>query len=306
MVQDILVEPKNAAPHTDNSSPDDFPLGIDGFTYGALYRPARLRALAGAFYAEVERADPSLHAALTDYLASRGENIKGTKAESDLLIAAAPHLSRFVARLFRIEREREGLAESIRAQDPVFQFKSFVQRRATKSFPAEKAAELDAEAADAALEALRRAAFADTLGVDRELGVARMTARLLEWEKNYPKEGARREEPWSDERARQAEAASKRIAGTEAERALAAWRAEGVENEADANRAFVRAALRLVEAWAAAHAPRADAPERVTGSASFRFPHPLNYAHLVPIARPEAHLPQLLRGLAKNPDRIDA
>jgi len=305
MVQDILVEPKNAAPHTDNSSPDDFQLGIDGFTYGDLYRPARLRALAGAFYAEVGGADPSLGDALARYVASRGAQLRGTKAESDLLIAAAPHLSRFVARLFRIEREREGLAESIRAQDPVFQFKSFVQRRATKSFPAEKAAELDAEAADAALETLRRAAFADTLGVDRELGVARMTARLLEWEKNYPKEGARQEEPWSDERARQAEAASKRIAGTEAERALAAWRAEGVENEADANRAFVRAALRLVEAWAAAHALRADARERVKGWVSFRFPHPLNYEHLVQIERPEADLPELMRGLDKNLRRRD-
>src|SRR2546423_5527666 len=312
MVQDILVEPKNAAPHTDNSSPDDFPLGIDVFTYGALYRPARLRALAGAFYAEVGGADPSLGDALARYVASRGAQLRGTKAESDLLIAAAPHLSRFVARLFRIEREREGLAESIRAQDPVFQFKSFVQRRATKSFPAEKAAELDAEAADAALETLRRAAFADTLNDDRELGVARMTVRLLEWEKNYPKEGARQEEPWSDERARQTEAAAKRIAGTQVERALAAWRGDGDESGADENRAggdenraFVRASLRLLEAWSSAHALRTDARERVKGWVSFRFPHPLNYEHLVQIERPEADLPELMRGLDKNLRRRD-
>ena len=196
MVQDLFVESGDAAhePTADRQLPNDFPLGIEGFTYGDLYRPGRLRDLAEAFYAEVERADPSLHAALMEYLASRGERVRGTKAESDLLIAAAPHLSRFVARLFRVESEREELSESIRAQDPVFQFKQFVQRRATKSFPAEKAAVVDAEAADAALEALRRAAFADTLADDRELGVARTAVRLLEWEKNYPKEGARREE----------------------------------------------------------------------------------------------------------------
>src|SRR5215207_7782956 len=195
MVENLFVESNDAAhePPADKQPPADFELGVEGFTYGDLYRPGRLRALAEAFYAEVGRADAALHDALAEYVASRGENLKGTKAESDLLIAAAPHLSRFVARLFRIETERERLAEGIRAQDPVFQFKQFVQRRATKSFPAERAAAVDVEAADAALEALRHAAFAETLADDRELGVARMAARLLEWEKNYPKEGARQE-----------------------------------------------------------------------------------------------------------------
>src|SRR5947209_10073701 len=249
MVQDTLVEPKNAAPHTDNSTPDDFQLGIEGFTYGDLYRPTRLRALAEVFYAEVTGADPALGDALSEYVASRGAQLRGTKAESDILIAAAPHLPRFVARLFRVEREREVLAESIKAQDPVFQFKSFVQRRATKSFPAEKAAGIDVETADAALEALRRAAFADTLADDRELGVARTAARLLEWEKNYPKEGARQDEPWSDERARQTEAAAKRIAGTQVERALAAWRVDGDEGGADKNRAETDENRAFVRAW---------------------------------------------------------
>src|ERR1700759_841457 len=136
MIQDTLAEDRNTASHDieEKRSPDDFRLGVEGFTYGDLYRPERLRALAEAFYAEVERTDAALHASLAEYVASRGENLKGTKAESELLIAAAPHLSRFVARLFRIEREREELAGSIREQDPVFQFKNFVQRRATKSF----------------------------------------------------------------------------------------------------------------------------------------------------------------------------
>ena len=142
MVQDLFVESNDAAhePTSDKQLATDFPLGIEGFTYGDLHRPARLRALAEAFYAEVERADAALGSRLTEYVNSRGENLKGTRAESELLIEAAPHLSRFVARLFRVEEERERLAESIRAQDPVFQFKQFVQRRATKSFPAERAA----------------------------------------------------------------------------------------------------------------------------------------------------------------------
>ncbi|MDT7779156.1 MAG: hypothetical protein QOC99_1668 [Acidobacteriota bacterium] len=316
MVQNLYVESNDAAPdeHTsDKQAPADFQLGIEGFTYGDLYRPERLRALAETFYAEVERTDPSLHASLAEYIAARGENLKGTKAESELLIAAAPHLSRFVARLFGVERERDALAARVRAQDPVFQFKHFVQRRATKSFPAEKATGVNVEAADAALEAVRRVAFADTFEDDRELGVARMCVRLLEWERNYPKEGVRQEEYWSEERERDAEAARTKVAGTEAERALAAWLAEEDKSDAESNRAFasesnrafVRAALRLLEAWAAAHALKPDARERVRDWVSFRFPHPLNYEHLVQIERPEAELPELMRGLDKNLRRRD-
>src|SRR5919107_1724635 len=132
-----------------------------------------------------------------------------------------------------------------------------------------------------------------------------MAARLLEWEKNYPKEGVRQEEAWSEERARAAEAAAGRLRGTEAEAALAAWRAETDENAGDENRAFVRASLRLLEAWSAAHASRPEARERVKGWVSFRFPHPLNYEHLVQLERPEADLPELMRGLDKNLRRRD-
>jgi NADPH-dependent glutamate synthase beta subunit-like oxidoreductase/NAD(P)H-flavin reductase len=306
MVENLYAEAGDAAHETATQTEfqADFPLGIEGFTYGDLHRPERLRALAEAFYAEVSREDASLGASLTEYVRSRGENLKGTRAESDLLIASAAHLSRFVARLFEIESERERLAAGIRAQDPVFQFKQFVQRRATKSFPAEKVAGLDVDALDAAVEALRHAAFADTLGDDRELGVARMTVRLLEWEKNYPKEGVRREEEWSEARARETEAARAKVKGTRTEESLAAWRAAD-EGVADENRAFVRSSLKLIEAWAAAHALRTDARERVKGWVSFRFPHPLNYEHLVQLERPEADLPELMRGLDKNLRRRD-
>jgi NADPH-dependent glutamate synthase beta subunit-like oxidoreductase/NAD(P)H-flavin reductase len=210
-----------------------------------------------------------------------------------------------VARLFRIEQERERLGAELRAQDPVFQFKQFVQRRATKSFPAEKAAVVDVDAAGAALDELRRAAFADTLADDAELGLARMTLRLLEWEKNYPKEGSRREEEWSEGRERAASEARAKAETEGAASALAAWGTEADGSDADPTRAFVRASLRLVEAWAAAHALRPDARARVKGWVSFRFPHPLNYEHLVQLERPEADLPELMRGLDKNLRRRD-
>ncbi|MCA1630608.1 MAG: FAD-dependent oxidoreductase [Acidobacteria bacterium] len=219
-----------------------------------------------------------------------------TKAESDLLVACAPHLSRFIARLFRVEAEREAHAASVCAQDCVFEFKNFVARRATKRVPAERALTYDIDSLHAALDALRRAAFGDTLEVDDELGVARMTARLLAWERFVE----RGEAPDAGSAAR--EIASARGAVAAADVALAEFEGDAVQGVAvlDDDARFVKGALRLVEAWASVHATRGEARERVRGWVSFRAPHPLDYEHLVQLERPDADLPEMMRGLDKN------
>src|SRR2546421_11306040 len=104
-MQQLFRDGGSAPAHADAAGVD-FPLGIADFIYSDLYRPPRLRQLAETFYAELARADEALHRVLLDYLAARGANLAGTKQESELLIAAAPHLARFVARLFDIEAER--------------------------------------------------------------------------------------------------------------------------------------------------------------------------------------------------------
>jgi NADPH-dependent glutamate synthase beta subunit-like oxidoreductase/NAD(P)H-flavin reductase len=308
-MQNIL----NASGHADDATaqptPNDFALGLEGFTYADLYRPARLRALAERFYEELAREDPSLHTSLVEYVETRGERLAGTRQESELLIAAAPHLSKFVARLFGVEAEREKLARDICAQDPIFQFKTFVQRRASKSFPAERAASLDSDRLDRALELLRRTAFADTLGFDRELGTAQTAARLLAWEEYLKRKeraaAAAAETQASDAELAQSlsEARARAAEVSEIEGALAEFRGEvspWQDDESRADGAFVFGALRLLEAWAAAHATQDAARERVRGWVSFRFPHPLNYENLVQIERPSADVPELMRGLDAN------
>ena len=51
MVENLYAETGDAAHETATQSnvTADFPLGIEGFTYADLYRPARLRALDEAF-----------------------------------------------------------------------------------------------------------------------------------------------------------------------------------------------------------------------------------------------------------------
>ncbi|MGH9941882.1 MAG: pyridine nucleotide-disulfide oxidoreductase [Pyrinomonadaceae bacterium] len=303
-MQNLILDNRDGALPADETDNFDFPLGIEGFTYGDLYRPARLRALAERFYAEVESADAELHRALMDYLTAHGAKLAGTKQESELLIAAAPHLSRFVAGLFRVEAEREAQAASVLAQDALFQFKFFVSRRALKKFPAERALTVDVEQVHAALEALRRAAFADTLKDDDELGVARMTARLLEWEKHFER-GTADTPPVGAAGAGQfaPEIERARASAVGLRPVLVEFQDGGTDDE---NLAFVKSALCLVEAWAVAHAaPEGPAKERVRGWVSFRAPHPLDYEHLVQIERPRADLPELMRGLDRNLRRRD-
>ena len=303
-MQQLFRDGGSASSHA-GTTDVDFPLGIGNFTYGDLYRPPRLRELAETFYTELARADETLHAALMAYLAARGANLAGTKQESELLIAVAPHLSRFVARLFGVERERADHAAEIKAQDPVFQFKSFVTRRALKKFPAEQALTIDAGAAHAALTALRRAAFADTLAADDELGLAQMTVRLLAWEKHLDgraKKGAAVDEQAAADVEREVARARRGLAAPDAGALLGPY---ADEQETDEAAAFVRSALRLVEAWAAAHATQAEARAHVRAWVSFHFPHPLNYEHLVQIERPDAELPELMRGLDQNLRRRD-
>ena len=283
-------------PPAPNAAQTNFELGVDGFAYADLYDPARLRDLTARFHDELRREDATLHAALREYTRTRGANLKGTRAESDLLVACAPHLSRFVARLFGVEGEREAHAASVRAQDCVFEFKNFVARRATKRVPAERALTYDIDSLHAALDSLRRAAFGDTLEVDDELGVARMTARMLAWEKFVEKGEA------ADAVAAAREIGEARKVAEGAGVALAEFESDAVPNGAEASgeARFVRGALRLVEAWASVHATRAEARERVKAWVSFRAPHPLDYEHLVQLERPDADLPEMMRGLDKN------
>src|ERR1700755_543323 len=133
----------------------DFPLGIDGFRYSDLYKPERLKDLCEAFYARLSESDAGLHAALMQYTQVRGEGYE-QKAESDLLVNAAPHLSDFVAALFGIEKEYAALTGEIKVQDPLWKYKFFVQRRAIKKFNSDAVALLNIAELNNAITALKK------------------------------------------------------------------------------------------------------------------------------------------------------
>ena len=101
-------------------------LGFD-IRFNDLYERKGLLRVDAAFLGFLGEAD----AALRDRLISSRIRIPEGREESDLLIALAPHVEDFLARLFGIEAEARALAERHNELAPLYSVKRlFVQRRA--------------------------------------------------------------------------------------------------------------------------------------------------------------------------------
>jgi NADPH-dependent glutamate synthase beta subunit-like oxidoreductase/NAD(P)H-flavin reductase len=110
------------------TSPDT-PLGIPGFTFADLHQPARLRELYLRFVEAVREAEPEVWAQWDQH--RMAPETLGPVARAGLIVAVAPHVSRFVTRLFGVGAEAEALVAATRAYDVLFRFKiDFVRRRA--------------------------------------------------------------------------------------------------------------------------------------------------------------------------------
>ena len=105
------------------------PLGVPGFTFADLHDPKRLRDLHDAFTAEVSRTEPELWQQWMQY--REVPEAIGPVAKSHLIVQMAPHVSRFLSRLFGVGAEADALAAATAAYDDLFRFKiDFVRRRA--------------------------------------------------------------------------------------------------------------------------------------------------------------------------------
>ncbi len=104
-------------------------LGVSGYTFGDLHDPDRLASLYERFCEEVEAADPELWHEWDAYR-STPDVPRAPIALSNLLVALAPHVSRFVTRLFHLQPSVDALTAITRDQDDLFRFKvDFVRRR---------------------------------------------------------------------------------------------------------------------------------------------------------------------------------
>ena len=108
--------------------------GIPGFSYADLYRPERLGDLLRVFDEAVAGEDPVLSRDFGAYRACLGDGMT-PEAISDLLVRMAPHVGRFVARLFGVEGQREDQIRAIREEmETIFVFRAEVVMKVEKKF----------------------------------------------------------------------------------------------------------------------------------------------------------------------------
>jgi NADPH-dependent glutamate synthase beta subunit-like oxidoreductase/NAD(P)H-flavin reductase len=150
-------------------------LGVPGYTFADLHEPERLASLYERFCEETAAADPALWIEWDAYRRAPDAPMAPV-ALSNLLIAMAPHVSRFLKRLFDVDTPASAIAASTGAQDDLFRFKvDFVRRRVLpllKNGAQVAAAPED----DAVVEEMLAGAETD----DRELAIARAGCALLD------------------------------------------------------------------------------------------------------------------------------
>ncbi len=270
----------------------DLKLGIDGFRFSDLFDALKLKELAERFYAEVAEKEPVLHTALAKYIAARGEGFE-RKVESKILTDAAPFLSDFVGKLFNIDREKGELSRTILTQNPVWKFKFFVQRRAGKKYKPEQLSELNESQLCSAVTQLRNTAFNDTLIHDEELSIAEMTCRLLDAEEAFThisSDGGEVHEADESVAAtiQKITAAYEKLKDEVFGKLFSQY---VIEENATGDLLTVRAALRVIEAWAAA-----AFASKSKKWYSFKVPHALDYQNLVHLIHPKPQLHNIMRG----------
>jgi NADPH-dependent glutamate synthase beta subunit-like oxidoreductase/NAD(P)H-flavin reductase len=147
-----------------------------GLAFADLYSIAGANRIDRAFVDHLRAADP----ALADRLAAArvAPATLDAKGESELLIAVAPHLEDFVARLFGIAPEVQALQGRHHALAPLFSIKrQFVQRKAANAYKADVAETFDGAALRTALAAK---IGASPSGRDGELAFARAVTTWLQ------------------------------------------------------------------------------------------------------------------------------
>src|ERR1700710_1787329 len=95
------------------------PLGVSGYTFADLHEPERLASLYERFCEAASAADPALWREWDEYRLAP-DAPRPPVALSNLLIAMAPHVARFVKRLFDVDAAASAIADATRAQDDLF------------------------------------------------------------------------------------------------------------------------------------------------------------------------------------------
>ena len=264
----------------------DFPLGVEGFKYQDLHREGRLAELDRAFTEELRREDPALAALLAGYRTAPGS--LDPLSRSRLLIDAARPLSRFLARLFGIEKQWRAQAASAGPEAALFRFRrDFLVRRAAKTPLPEKLSAADLQSLRETAAWIERQLHPE-LGwdADPELATAQMGNGLLDLESDLLAALKQKKLPEVPPETR---ARLRELVRRARDSAVPApIRPEGESDDTLAE--FLEALLRHYALWCNARLRLPEARSTVSGWVSFRLPESLDYSALVETERPNPEL----------------
>jgi NADPH-dependent glutamate synthase beta subunit-like oxidoreductase len=308
---------KKSKPESFPQAPPDEPLelGVPGFAYADLHDPRRLGDLFRVWETGFRAADPEGFAKYDAYRACKGEGMDPL-AVSEALLAAAPHVSAFVAKLFRIEAEVAALVSEARSREPLWHFKKdFAKKRVLKdgagkgfAMQAQRLGDLDGERwssegtpkpAELAERITGVALHAMAGSVDKqsdeESFVARGTLAILEIDDTARKAAKAGGAQWTDALRDRALALRKALLADDETRALVRTLCPAGDVPTDAEHAaLVALVLDAIEADLARR--RAHKSDPATRWSSLRSPHNLDYQQLVHIRRPDEKLHELFVG----------
>lgn len=284
------------------SDPAELRLGVPGFSFPDLFDPARLAELTERFHAAFQEADAEGYARFEAYRVAtqRGETVPPEQV-SEALLAAAPHLSRFVVRLFGVEREAQALKDAAGERSPLWGFKKeFAKKRVFKPTAGKSWPGTPAEAAHAARRALAAlgapSCTLESGSEAEELAVARATLLLIEVDDVARRAAKAGGAAWTDELHGRAEKVRAALA---ADPVLATC-AAGVVGVAGTSptdaedAALVGFTLDAIEAWLARR--RADEHDPARRWPTLKAPHTLDFQSLVQLRRKEEALPEAFVG----------
>jgi NADPH-dependent glutamate synthase beta subunit-like oxidoreductase/NAD(P)H-flavin reductase len=275
------------------SDPTELKLGIDGFAYADLFDAYKLQELTKRFDEALKGADAATFALLEAYRASRGEGMK-PEAESDTLLAVAPHVSRFVMRLFNVEAEVAAQKKDAEERSSLWHFKrEFAKKRLFKATAGQSWQGSPLDATTTARRVLAKlgapAEILDTGSPEEEIAVARATLLLFEVDDVARKAAKAGGVKWNDELRERADLVKKAIGyhpvlGSTVLEEVAFQAKKTTDGGEDAGRAAIVAfALDAVEAWLAAR--REDEHNPARKWPSLKAPATIDHHNLVQLRR---------------------
>ncbi|HYC78914.1 MAG TPA: FAD-dependent oxidoreductase [Planctomycetota bacterium] len=247
-------------------------LGLPGYVFADLYRPARLRDLFVAFLNDLDRRDPTVALKYREIL-EKGDPVR--EEETWIACHVGPHVSAFVGALFGVEGARKFLSEKTRQLHVLMRVrKDFTRKRVLRRGAFDDVAETERAALEKAIRPYVEALGEPEAGEHPEFAFARAVALLLDLEIDLKAGGA---------------------GGDAAARTAAVDPVFGTAVDGPARLAALNGVLdRLARfgAWAKRFDPHGVGRDWVV----FRTQEPLHFDRLVPERRPRADLPELLFG----------